>query len=304
MRVNDAFSAGPVVWVTMEGPRADALRRDGETVYTLPRFNTQSLNLRNPLWAARLALGLRPRVIITSGAGMAVVFCIVARLLGSRLLFVETMARITSPSLTGRVLRHVSDQTFIQWPDLLRAYPGAVVCRPILLENIDTKRRAGKGTFVSLGTHEAPFDRLLALVDDAVELGLLPAPVVVQSGASTYCGRNFESTPWMSRQEFTQALSASRYAIGHAGAAFAAAALDAGKRPLLLPRKRAFGEHVDGHQDQLAHKLGALGLAVALAGTLSASDLAAADAPLRDDTFDSLGVSLSEALTSAVTESE
>jgi UDP-N-acetylglucosamine transferase subunit ALG13 len=276
--ISESMPADSTLWITIDDARAGALRHEGRAVYTLPRLDKQNLNTQNPLRSLLLAWRLRPRVVITSGAGMVIVFCVCARLLGSRLFFVETMARISNPSLTGRLLARIADQVFVQWPELLQAYPKATLCRPLLLEGIQTERREGTGTFVSLGTHDVPFDRLLAMVDDAVEAGLLPQPIATQSGPSTYNARNFTLTPWLSRDEFANAIANSHYVIGHAGAALTSSALRAGRKPLLLPRRGSLDEHVDDHQMQLANKLAELGLAISLGETITTTDVEAADA--------------------------
>jgi UDP-N-acetylglucosamine--N-acetylmuramyl-(pentapeptide) pyrophosphoryl-undecaprenol N-acetylglucosamine transferase len=298
--VSKPASGISALWVTIDDARAESLRVEGRTVHTLPRFDKQNLNVKNPLRSPLLAWRLRPRVVVTSGAGVVIVFCVCARLLGSRLLFVETMARVSSPSHTGRVLARIADQVFVQWPDLLLAYPKATLCRPLLLEGIQTERAEGVGTFVSLGTHDAPFDRLLAMVDDAVEAGVLPRPLLAQSGSSVYGARNFHLTPWLSRDEFSDAISNSRYVIGHAGAALASAALKNGRKPLLLPRRKRFGEHVDDHQIELANKLAELGLALSLGDRISKSDLRIADESLPPATALSTGVNLGDAINRAI----
>jgi hypothetical protein len=62
--------------------------------------------------------------------------------------------------------------------------------------------------------------------------------------------------------ELRAALRAADVVVAHAGVGAALEALDAGRRPLLVPRRRRHGEHVDDHQLQVARELERRGLAV------------------------------------------
>jgi UDP-N-acetylglucosamine transferase subunit ALG13 len=65
--------------------------------------------------------------------------------------------------------------------------------------------------------------------------------------------------------------------VAHAGVGTAITALSAGKCPVLLPRRKRHGEHVDDHQVDIARALGSRGLAVvADADEVSMDDLALA----------------------------
>lgn len=265
-----ALSDRPRVWITSEGSRADSLRRSGETVRVLPRLDRGSLRLSTLVAGVVLALRERPSLVVTSGAGLTVPFAITAKLLGARLVFVETMARVTGGSMSGRILSRVGADVIVQWPDLRQVYPRAVVCRPTLLEDLgDVSATGDEGTFVTVGSHDVPFDRLLEWVDDAGDAGLLPAPITVQRGVSTRQQRHGSSLPFLSPEEFGSAVRAARVVVSHAGAGAMATALRAGKVPLVMARRAESGEHVDDHQQQLVSRLDELGLVVAVEGPLT-----------------------------------
>jgi len=67
----------------------------------------------------------RPDVVISTGAGIVVFFCVFAKLLGAKLIFIESMARVERPTLTARLLYPFSDLFIVQWPDLLKYFPRA-----------------------------------------------------------------------------------------------------------------------------------------------------------------------------------
>jgi len=75
--------------------------------------------------SAYMAVMERPDVVITTGAGVVVFFCIFARMFGAKLVFIESMAKIDKPTLTARFLYPFSNLFIVQWPGLLRFFPDA-----------------------------------------------------------------------------------------------------------------------------------------------------------------------------------
>lgn len=87
---------------------------------------------RNPLsWiigavlSGYIAIIERPDVVISTGAGIVVFFCVFAKLLGAKLIFIESMARIERPTLTARFLYPFADLFIVQWPGLQKYLPRA-----------------------------------------------------------------------------------------------------------------------------------------------------------------------------------
>jgi UDP-N-acetylglucosamine:LPS N-acetylglucosamine transferase len=67
----------------------------------------------------------RPDVVISTGAGAVVFFCVFAKLLGAKLIFLESMAKVKRPTWTARVLYPFADLFMVQWPGLLKFFPRA-----------------------------------------------------------------------------------------------------------------------------------------------------------------------------------
>jgi UDP-N-acetylglucosamine transferase subunit ALG13 len=110
--------------------------------------------------------------------------------------------------------------------------------------------------FVSVGTHETPFDRMLR----AVECAGPAEDVVVQHGPSLVRVRDAVQAEYLSFDEVVQYVRSARAVVTHAGVGSVMIALANGKRPIVMPRLHAHGEHVDDHQLQLARRLEAHGL--------------------------------------------
>jgi UDP-N-acetylglucosamine:LPS N-acetylglucosamine transferase len=114
------------VWVTFDKSDARSLL-DGERV--LHAFGPTNRNIPNLLRNLRLAWTVvrreRPSAILTTGAGVAVPFAWIARVHGTRVLYVESFTRIAGLSLSGRMIAPIADGTYVQWPELAAATPRA-----------------------------------------------------------------------------------------------------------------------------------------------------------------------------------
>jgi UDP-N-acetylglucosamine--N-acetylmuramyl-(pentapeptide) pyrophosphoryl-undecaprenol N-acetylglucosamine transferase len=279
----DVVEGAEPVWVTSQTPRGERLRRDATRVVLLPEYGrSPAAAVRNVFAAARTVIRHRPKTVVTSGAGVVAPFCALARLAGARLVFVETMARVNSPSMTARLLSRIASRVVVQWPELAPALPRAEVCRPTLLENVPAGEPArGSGTVVAVGTHAQPYTRLLEIVRQAIENGVLPQPVRAQVGPAAWRVAGAEATPYLGREQLGQALQSAEVVVCHGGAGIISSALEFGRRPIVVPRRAALGEHVDDHQYQLTRKLADWGLVVSVEDQITAADVAAARSPLR-----------------------
>jgi UDP-N-acetylglucosamine:LPS N-acetylglucosamine transferase len=81
--------------------------------------------LRNLRLAATLLRRERPRAIVSTGAGVAVPFAWIGRLRGIPVVYIESVTRITSLSLSGRMIKPIANDLFVQWPELAETVPGA-----------------------------------------------------------------------------------------------------------------------------------------------------------------------------------
>lgn len=68
----------------------------------------------------------RPNVIICTGALATIPICIIGKLFGAKVIYIESFAKITSPTLTGKLLYKFADQFYVQWPSMKECYPNAI----------------------------------------------------------------------------------------------------------------------------------------------------------------------------------
>lgn len=73
--------------------------------------------------SVRLLRRIRPQAIVGSGPAVMVPVALAARFFGAKVIFIETASRVTSLSLTGKIMLRLADLFFVQWEQLKEIYP-------------------------------------------------------------------------------------------------------------------------------------------------------------------------------------
>ena len=105
--------------------------------------------------------------------------------------------------------------------------------------------------FVTLGTQDKQFRRLLEAVDKAIIEGKIKEKVVCQSGSTKYESKNMEIIDYMDEETFSNYLNKCDILITHGGVGTILSALQMGKKIIAAPRLSKYKEHVNDHQLQI-----------------------------------------------------
>ena len=117
-----AFAGHECFLVTYRCARTEAMAARGRT-YLLANIGTNPVHMALAfLQALRIMLRERPGVVVSTGSEIAIPFSWVGKLLGARVVYIETWSRIHTRSGTGPLVYPVTDLFLVQWPDVLRFY--------------------------------------------------------------------------------------------------------------------------------------------------------------------------------------
>ena len=120
-------------WVTFDLPDGRSLLEGEDVVWAYHPTTRNVLNLaRNAVLAKDVVRKLQPDVVISTGAGVALPFFIVARRRGIPTVYLEVYDRIDSTTMTGRLCRPWSSSFCVQWPEQQELYSGAELIGPVL----------------------------------------------------------------------------------------------------------------------------------------------------------------------------
>lgn len=114
--------------------------------------------------------------------------------------------------------------------------------------------------FVTVGNHNDPFERPLRWVDDLVARGVVAPPVLIQRGHTPFESPRCEVVDFLPMERFWDVVCQSRIVVTHGGNGSVVAALKNGRVPIIVPRERQYGEHLNDHQLRFARALEAQGL--------------------------------------------
>ena len=109
--------------------------------------------------------------------------------------------------------------------------------------------------FVTVGTHEQPFNRLVKKIDELKRDGVITEEVIIQTGFSTYEPKYCKWTKLIPYQQMLKNVEDARIVITHGGPASFIMPLQLGKTPIVVPRQQQFNEHVNNHQVEFARNV-------------------------------------------------
>ena len=102
--------------------------------------------------------------------------------------------------------------------------------------------------FVTVGTHEQPFNRLLEEIDKLIEEGIIKEEVFAQIGYSTYTPKHYKYSKFLDYDTMQDYFKNADIVITHGGPSSFMEAIKFKKVPIVVPRQEKFGEHVNDHQ--------------------------------------------------------
>lgn len=109
--------------------------------------------------------------------------------------------------------------------------------------------------FVTVGTHEQSFERLVKKIDELKEDGTIKEEVIIQKGYTEYEPKNCKTYKMIGYDEMKRYIDEARIVITHGGPASFIAPLSIGKVPIVVPRQKEFNEHVNNHQVEFVEQV-------------------------------------------------
>ncbi len=120
-------------WITFS--KADALSLlKGEKIYFAYYPTNRNLKnlIKNTFLAFKILFKEKPHLIISNGAGVAIPFFYIGKLIKAKLVYIEVYDRITLPTLTGKLVYPICDRFILQWTQQRKFYPKGIYLGSIL----------------------------------------------------------------------------------------------------------------------------------------------------------------------------
>jgi UDP-N-acetylglucosamine--N-acetylmuramyl-(pentapeptide) pyrophosphoryl-undecaprenol N-acetylglucosamine transferase len=266
------------LWVTFDTPQSRSLLEGRRTKFIDLIGERDVVGVcRGAITAHKIMHEIDVSAVVSTGSGIALSFLPYAAARGIKAHYIESAARVSSPSLTGRLLERTPRvHLYRQYPHAARGrwkYGGSVFdgFHAVKQQGHDIRRIV---VTLGIGLHgfRRLIDRLVTILPSNIE-------VLWQTGSTPIDGLAISARPIMPAAEMKKAIQEADAVIGHAGCGSALSVLNAGKCPVLIPREQQHGELVDNHQVEIARWLDERGLALyRTPETVSFDDLVAASA--------------------------
>ncbi len=249
------------IWVTTPHPQTERLSADRDVRF-VPIIESNDWSGVLKAIPGAFASLRRERVnrVISTGSAIALAYLPTAALMRIPVHYIESSARVTAPSKTGRFLSRIPGVTlwwqFPEAPDGWTSLSGVFDAFRIVPREA---RRDVRRVLVTVGTTDYCFrrlvERLVEIIPDDVE-------VVWQVGKSNVEGLGIDGHDQLSKNDLDTYIAEFDVVISHAGSGSLLTCLSAGVVPVLVPRLGSLDEQNDDHQLVLASWAGKSGLAV------------------------------------------
>ena len=190
----------------------------------------------------KIFAGERPTHILSTGSGMtAFVPFVIAKLLGKRFLHVDTFSRVKGYSKLGTFLLKTGHQVFSQWED--PGNPNVVYIGPVFKKVGPFEKNGNSGyIFVTLGTREEPFLRLIQAVEGLKQDGTIREEVIVQAGSTKYSSDSMEIFDFCAPEKIEDLIKNAKYVVTQESAGIGTICLKYRTKFLVMPRDFSYGE--------------------------------------------------------------
>ena len=108
--------------------------------------------------------------------------------------------------------------------------------------------------FVTLGTQDKEFTRLLKIIDNGIEKGIIKEEVVAQTGYTNYQSKNFKTISFTDMDKFEKIMEKCDLLITHGGVGSIISGLHHHKKIIAMARLKKYKEHTNNHQKQIIKK--------------------------------------------------
>jgi UDP-N-acetylglucosamine transferase subunit ALG13 len=254
--LSQRLNVGDTVWLTFDSTQSRSLLA-GEQLHFAPFAGTRDLvgTTQAALWARRFLHDHRFDTVVSTGASIALAVLPLAARSGADCFYFESATRASGPSLTGRLLEPFrSVKLFTQherWANQRWRYYASIF-DGFQSEQL-SQPAAPRRVVVTLGLHRGfSFRRA---VEQLVKVIPRETEVLWQTGETDVSDLGIDAHISLAATDLYTAMAESDAVITHAGIGSIVSAMKAGKRPVVLPRRKRFNEHVDDHQAHIAEDL-------------------------------------------------
>jgi len=123
LKLKDSYSGKETFFITTTDVVKVKLGNFGR-VYCVGQCDHQHplLTLKVLVRCCRIIFAERPDFVISTGAAPGCIACVLGKIIGAHIVWVDSITNVKKISLSGRIIRHITDLFLVQWPQLARRH--------------------------------------------------------------------------------------------------------------------------------------------------------------------------------------
>lgn len=269
LKINDAFISHETFLITYR-EKFSNLPKNIKRVYYIKNIlvsNVQANRVKKKalivlqmilltLYELKVILKERPDIVVSTGSEIAIPIFYLAKVMGKKIIFIESLCRIDKLSGTGKIVRPICDLFLVQWDNLAKLhskneYHGSILSSTYISCKGNVRQNRGSFIFVTVGT--APFPRLVETMDYISER--IDDRVVIQIGRTSYKPKYAEYFDFIENADIRKLNREARVVVCHSGVGSILTALEENGNVIVFPRFSKFRENIDDHQLEIAKAL-------------------------------------------------
>ncbi len=241
--LSDFFSCYNHFWITNKNKQTESeLKKERVYYIEMAHFKKPWTYLYQVAPVLKIFSRERPTHVLSTGSGRtAFVPFLLSRLLNIKFLYIDTFSRVHGHSKFGTFLLKTKNNIYSQWENPHNQ--NTIYIGPIFKpQNMYTKRHDLNYVFVTAGTREEPFTRLVKTVEDLVKKGVIKEKVIIQAGHTKYNSHYVEVFDFCAPEKIDELILNARYVITQESAGIGTQCLKYRTRFMVMPRDYRYGE--------------------------------------------------------------
>lgn len=241
--LSDFFEQYDHFWITNQNTQTESqLKKERKYYIETAHFKRPWTYLSQITPVIKIFRQERPTHVLSTGSGRtAFVPFLLSRLLNVKFLYIDTFSRVRGHSKFGTFLIKTRSRIYSQWEDGQNAHADYI--GPIFKPQEAFQKKADANyVFITVGTRDEPFTRLLRAVEDLIEKGVIREKVIVQAGHTKYSSNRMELFDFCKPEKIDDLILNARYVITQESAGIGTQCLKYRTPFLVMPRDYQYGE--------------------------------------------------------------
>lgn len=241
--LSDFYDQYEHFWITNRNKQTESQLKNEEVYYIeMAHFKKPWLYLSQVVPVLRIFAREKPTHLLSTGSGRtALIPYLLSRLFKIKFIYIDTFSRVCGHSKFGSFLLKVNNKIYSQWKDPQNI--NAIYIGPIFKQQGNyNKSKNSNYVFVSVGTRDEQFTRLLQGVEDLVRMGVIKERVVVQAGHTKFSPDNIEVFDFCMADKIEELILNATYVITQESAGIGTQCLKYKTKFIVMPRDYQYGE--------------------------------------------------------------